>query len=92
MHPPFKVAIAGEHRGHHEVAFGDGRRNGLRQGPRIADAGGAAVAHQIEAQGIERRLQARLAQILGHHLGAGREGGLHPGLDLQAALQGLLRH
>ena len=92
MHPPFKVAVAGEHRGHHEVAFGNGRRNSLRQGPRIADAGGAAVAHQIESQRIERGLQARLAQILGHHLGAGRKGGLHPRFDLQATLQGLFRH
>ena len=90
MHPSLEVAVAGQHRRHHQIAFGNGLGDRLRQRPGIADAGGAAVTHQVEPQSVQGLLQAGLGQVLGDHLGAGRQGGLDPRRHPQAALQSLL--
>ncbi len=92
VHPTFKVAVAREDRAGHQVALLDGLGNGFRQRPGIADAGGAAIAHQVEAERVQRLGQARALQIVGDHLRARRQRGLHPRLDLQALLDGLLGH
>ena len=47
---PLEVAVAREHRSDGEIALGDGLRHRLRQGTGVADAGGAAVAHDVETQ------------------------------------------
>ena len=65
--------------------------DGLGQRPGVTDAGGAAVAHQIEAQSIQFALQAGRLQVVGHHLAARRQGGLDPGLGGKAARAGLFR-
>ena len=54
MHAAFEVAIAGEHRGGDDIAGLDARGNFRLQRAGIADAGGAAVADDIEADGLER--------------------------------------
>jgi hypothetical protein len=53
----------------------------------VADTGGAAVAGQVEAERIEIALDIRLFQIVGHDLGARRQRGLHPRLDLETLFQ-----
>ncbi len=83
----FEVAVAGEHRRRHQILVVDGLGDFRRQRPGIADAGGAAEADQIVAELVEVLLQAGLVEILGHHLRAGRQRGLHPRLHREA-----LRH
>ena len=90
MYATLEVAIAGEHGRHHQIAGLDGRRDRLRQRAGVADAGGAAVAHQVEADPVQVFLQAGGSQILGDHFRPRGKRGLHPRLDAQAALQGLL--
>ncbi len=58
----------------------------------VADAGGAAIADRVEAERVQLRRQAGLVEVLGHHLAAGRQRGLHPGLRVEAERAGLLRH
>ena len=45
-----EIAIAGEHRGDRQPVLVDRVRDLLGQRPRIADAGGAAIADEIEAE------------------------------------------
>ncbi len=63
--------------------FDDGLldRRGQRAG--VADAGGAAVADQVEAELVQVGLQAGLVQIIGHDARAGRERGLDQRIGLQ---------
>ena len=56
------------------------RRSRARSGPGVADAGGAAVADQVEADAGQLLEQTRLLQIVGHHARARRQAGLDPGL------------
>ena len=76
--PPLEVAVAGQHRRRHQIIFGDGGGDGGRQGAGVADAGGAPVADGVETQGLQVVGQPRLPQVVGHHFGAGGEGGFHP--------------
>ncbi len=41
------------------------------------DARRTSVAHDVESQRLERRHESGVAQVLGHHLGAGRQARLH---------------
>ena len=68
-----------------QVAGIDGVADGLGQRPGVADAGGAAVADQVEAERVQVPLQPGRLEVVGHHLGARRQRGLDPGLDLEAA-------
>ncbi len=86
----FEIAIAGEHGGRHQIALGDGIGDRFGERAGIADAGGAAIAHQIEAEFIEGLVEAGILQIIGHHLRTGRERGFHPGLHGEAQLDRLL--
>ena len=81
----FEVAVARQHRRHRQVVLGDapGHRFGQRSG--VADAGGAAVADDVEAQLLQILEHAGLAQVIGDHPRAGAERGLHPRCGLQAA-------
>ena len=62
MHAGFEIAIAGKDRGGDKIVFGNGfiNRRGQRAG--IANAGGAAVADEIEAELVEVWLQAGLVR------------------------------
>ena len=55
----------------------------------VADAGGAAVADGLEAEGVEVLSEAGLVVVVGNDAGAGCERGLDPGWRLQALLDGL---
>ncbi len=55
----------------------------------VADAGGAAEADKVEAEGVEGFLQAGLLEVVGDDLRAGRERGLHPRRGLQALGDGV---
>ena len=71
--PALEVAVARQHRRYMQVPFVDRGGDGLGQRPGIADTGRAAVADQIEAEGVQVRLQAGGFQIVGHDLRARRE-------------------
>jgi hypothetical protein len=73
-----------------EVLGGDRLGDLLGQRSRVPDAGRAAVADEVEAELLEVGDQAGALVVLHDHLGAGRQRGLDPRLDLQAALDGLL--
>ena len=75
-----EITIAGEHGCGHEIAIRHGLGDGIGQRARIADAGGAAVADGLEAEGIEVLVEARSLEIVGDHSGSGREARLHPRL------------
>ncbi len=50
MDAALEIAIAGQYRGDRQFAVMDGLADGFGQGTGVADAGGAAIAHQVEAQ------------------------------------------
>src|SRR3546814_6933269 len=58
----------------------------------MADAGRAAVADQVEPNGVQILGQAGAVEIVGDDLGTRREAGLDPGLAVEAALPRLARH
>ncbi len=90
--PALEVAVAGEHRGDGQVVVVDGLGDLLRQRAGVADAGGAAVADEVEADLVEVGGQARLVEVVGDDLRARGEGGLDPRLAGQALLDRLLGH
>src|SRR5690606_32579721 len=81
-----EVAVAGQHRDHGQVVVVDGLRDLLRQRAGVADAGGAAVADQVEAELLQVRGEAGPVVVVHHHPGAGREAGLDPRLAGQPLL------
>ena len=85
----FEVTVARQHRGHGEVFVVDGLGDLLRQRTGVADARGAAVSDEIEAQLLQVRPQAGLVVVVADHLGAGRHRGLDPRLGRQAFLDGV---
>ena len=66
-------------------------RDRLRDRTAIADTGRASVADQVEAQLLEVLGETRALQIVRDDLRSGREAGLDPRLDREAALDRLLR-
>src|SRR5207245_9477327 len=91
MDPRLEVAVAGEHGADDEIAVGDGGGDLLRQRPRVADAGGAAVADGMEAERFEVRRQPRPLVVLRPDLRARSAARLHARLAVQTALDRLLR-
>ena len=57
--PSLEVAVARKHGDRDQVVFLDRLADGRGQGSRIADAGGAAVADQVETKLVEDRCRAR---------------------------------
>ena len=87
----FEIAIARQHGGRNDAVVVDRLRNLLRQWARIADAGGAAEADEIEANLVEIGLQAGIGEIFRDHLAAPGERGLHPRFGLQALCRCIAR-
>ena len=87
---PLEVAVAAQHRRGDQVFFLDGLRDHLWHRAAVADAGGAAIAHGVKAQGFQVRRQAGLGQVIGDDARARRQAGLDVGRDAQAALHRLL--
>ena len=56
----FKIAVAGKHGGGDDVVFRHRLLDGRGQRAGVADAGGAAVADEVEAELVQIRLQAGL--------------------------------
>ena len=63
MDATLEVAIAREDRGHDEIVLLDRLVDGLVQRAAVADAGGAAIAHDVEAEGLEDRCQRFLVAV-----------------------------
>ena len=87
--PALEVAVAREHRADDEVVLVDRLGDLLRQRPRVADAGRAAVADEVEAELVEVLVEPGALEVLGDHGRARRERGLHPRLALEPALDRL---
>ncbi len=66
MDAAFEVAVARQHRRHHEVAALDVRGHLGRERAGVAHAGGAAVAGKLVAQRVQRLLQAGGGEVVGH--------------------------
>src|SRR4029078_12122146 len=82
--PAFEVAVTGEHGGDGEIVGLDGLGDLGVERTGVADAGGAAVAHDVEAELLQVWGQARLVVVVGDYLGAGGHGRLDPRLGRQA--------
>ena len=78
-----EVAVAREHRGHREVVLVDRGRDLVDQRTRVADAGRAAIADGVEAEGFEVVGETGLRVVVGDDLRSGRQRGLDPRLRLQ---------
>ena len=63
-----------------------GRGDRLQYHAAVADAGGAAIANQMEAQCLEVGQQAGVGEVLCYGARAGGQTRLHVGLDIEAAL------
>src|SRR5690606_39297359 len=61
----FEVAVTGQHRGDREVVVVDRLGDLLRQRTGVANAGGAAVADEVEAQLVQVRGQAGTLVVVG---------------------------
>ncbi len=85
-----EVAIAAEHADGDEAVLVDGFGNVGGQRAGVADAGGAAVADDVEAQLFEIGQQAGLLVVVGDDARAGRERGLDPRRNGEAFFDGLL--
>ena len=58
--------------------------NGGVDGAGVADAGGAAVADDGEADAVQRFREPVVGEVSGGNAGAGRDAGLHIGRDFQS--------
>ena len=90
MDARFEVAVAGKHGSRDEIVPGDGFFHRLRQRTRIADAGGAAVADDLETELVEVGLESGGMKVVLHHPRTRSQRGLHRGGDMEPALHGLL--
>ncbi|MNG87124.1 hypothetical protein D3C79_459170 [compost metagenome] len=90
VHPAFEVAVARQHHHAFQALVGKGFHVGFKLAG-VADAGHAAKAGQVKAQGREVLQQVGLGQVVSHHLGARRQRSLDPGLALQPQAPGVTR-
>ncbi len=85
-----EVTVPGEHAGDVELVVHDRLLDGLGQRARVADAGRAAVAHGVEADGVQVLGEPCAIEVLGDDARTGRQRGLDPGLGGDAQVIGLL--
>ena len=90
--PALEVAVAGNHGGPDQAIVLDRVHDGVVQRAGVADAGRAAVADGVKADGVQVGGQAGFIQVLCHHLRTGRQRGFHPGLRPQPLGMRLARH
>src|SRR3546814_11687267 len=74
MHAALEVAVAGQHRADREILSLDRLMDRLGQRTGIADAGGASIPDQVEAERVEIALQTRCLEVVRDHLATGGEG------------------
>ncbi len=85
-----EVAVAGEDGAGDEVVFHNCFLNGGVDGAGIADAGGAAVTHDGEADAVQRFREPVVGEVAGGNAGARGDAGLDVGRDFQSERGGLL--
>ena len=73
-HASFEIAVAREHADRDQVVVVDRLADRLGQRPRIADAGGAAIADEVEAERVQVLAEAALVEIVGDHLASRARG------------------
>ena len=76
----FEIAIAAQHGNGEKIVSLDRLADGLGKRAAVADACGAAVAHQIEMQRIQVGPQAGFFDVVSDNFRAGSETGFYPGL------------
>ena len=91
VHAPLEIAVARQHRGGDHVTLLHGGGDLGLEGARVADAGHATVAGDVEAHGFVVVEQLGFLEVVGDHLGAGRKRGLDPGLGFEAGARGIAR-
>ena len=84
-----EVAVAREHGADGELVVAHGLGDLVRERARVADAGRAAVADELEAERVERLLQAGGREVVGDDARAGREARLDVRRGAQAARDGV---
>ena len=84
MHAAFEVAVARKHARNAQIAFLDRCFDFFGQRSAVTDAGSAAVADGVEADGIEIFGELRSIEVFGDNLAAGSKARLHPGLAGEA--------
>ena len=89
MNAALEIAIAAEHGNRDEAILLDRRADRFRKRAAIADARGAAKAHQIELQLFQILRQTGCLQVVRHDFRAWGEARLHPRLRFEPALDGL---
>ena len=87
-----EVAVAGKDGDHAEVLFRHRRLDlGTRERAGVADARGAAVADEVEAQLLERFHQAGRVEVIGHHTRTRGEARLDIWMDGETTLHRVSR-
>src|SRR3546814_14506651 len=81
-HAALEIAIARKHAGRDDVVLVDRLRDRGRVRPRIADAGGAAIADEVDAERVEIVGQPGFGAICGNDLAARCDRVLEPRLGL----------
>ena len=89
MDTTFEVAVARQDGDHRKIPVGDCRRHLVGQGSRVADAGCAAVADEVEPELLEVGHQPGGVEVVGDHPGPGGHARLYPWLGLQPCLHRL---
>ena len=91
VHAGLEVAVAGEHARGDEIVLRHHVFDAGVQRSRVADAGGAAVADELEAELVEIGLEPGLVEIVRHDARARRERGLDARRDRETPLDRFLR-
>ena len=82
-YPAFEVPVARQDRDCDQILFVDRRADRFGKRARIADAGGAAIADEVETDRVEIRAETACIEIVGHHLASGGKAGFDPWLAIE---------
>ena len=91
MDASLEIPVARKHRRDNQFVLLDGAAHRFRERPRVADAGGAAIADDVETERLQIRQQTGLRQIPGDHLGTGGKTRLDVTRHIETELDGFAR-
>ena len=80
VHAALEVAVPRKDGAGDDIIRDDGVGDLRRQRSRVPHAGRAAEPHDVEAESVEKGLEARRLEVVRHYPGPGRQRGLDPGL------------